>query len=58
MRKEYNDRHIAPLVNPPVTYGEYEQVRNSELETMRRFEEFQSSKPESLTDWLKRLDNN
>lgn len=27
-RKEYTDRWKAPLVNPPVTYGEYEKNRN------------------------------
>lgn len=26
-RKEYNDRHNAPLVNPGITYGEYEKNR-------------------------------
>ena len=24
-RKEYNDRWNAPLVNPPVTYGDWEE---------------------------------
>jgi hypothetical protein len=27
MRKEYNDRHLAPLVNPGVTMEEYELQR-------------------------------
>jgi hypothetical protein len=27
-RKEYNDRWNAPLVNPPITLGEYEKARN------------------------------
>lgn len=27
MRKEYNNRWNAPLVNPPITHGEYEALR-------------------------------
>jgi hypothetical protein len=27
MRKEYNDRHLAPLVNPGFTLEEYELAR-------------------------------
>lgn len=27
MRKEYNDRWNAPLVHPPVTHGEWENMK-------------------------------
>lgn len=31
MRKEYQDRWTAPLVNPAVTYGEYEARKKAEV---------------------------
>lgn len=35
MRKEYNDRWNAPLVNPPITHGEYmaQRAKEGKLDT-------------------------
>lgn len=48
MRKEYNDRHNAPLVNPAITHGEYEaQKAKSETREAKDAAPIQT-KPRSL----------
>lgn len=63
MRKEYNDRHLAPLVNPGITLKEYEAQRALDSEKMRGgFENMLSDREtlSSFSDYLlqKRLKEN
>jgi len=55
MRKEYNDRHNAFLVNPAVTHGEYEAQRAAKLandaESMKQFEKMLANSDAAIIDY-------